>query len=166
MEPWRFAVLGLAALLAFLTYFSFREGLGYRRTAARQDRETRDFLSRAVRAPAVVVGIEERNEKLALGKYYRTYRDFCPVVRFQTSQGQGIQAQVEVGVERNPPAVGQQVEICYDSAQPQRVRLSGPGLYPPRIARRGFSGCMSLVYGTVCGLGALIAALVAVIAPG
>lgn len=160
-QPWHLAALGISLFCFPLAYFSFSEGIRYRRTAAKQARDTQEFLSRAVRAHALVVGSEEGAEKLNLGKYYRVYRDSYPVVQLRTWQGQPVKTRVEVGVEGNPPALGQQVEVCYDSIQPQRARLNGPGIYPPRMARRSFSGCLMLVYGGICVAGGIIGVLVA-----
>ncbi|MQA83079.1 MAG: DUF3592 domain-containing protein [Streptosporangiales bacterium] len=157
METWRLVFLGGSAFFLLLAYVVFRGGTRYRRIHAAQRRETQDFQSRAVRAPALVVDVEEETERLYVGPYANSsFRVTYPIVQYQTSQGQSVETRVEVGIDSNPPAIGQYVEVCYDAAQPPRARLSGPGIYPPRMGQRAFSGCSMLTFGGLyVGLGIL-----------
>lgn len=166
METWRLIFLAGSALFLFLAFTVLRGGLRYRDIRARQQREVQDFLSRAVRVPAVVVGMEQANERFFNGYLNQDLRISYPVVRFSTAQGQPVDTRVEVGVERNPPQVGQQVEVCYDAAQPRRSRLSGPGIYPPRMTYRGFSGCLMVGFCGLYGGIAILGILLAVFVPG
>lgn len=161
---WHLALLGSSAFALLVSYLAFRAGVEHRRTAARQDGETQDFLSRALRVPAFVVGVEEKKESLDLG-YYVTYRVFCPVVEFRTWQGELVHTTLEVGVERKPPQIGEQIEICYDGTQPQRARLNGPAAYPPRLGSRTVGGCMLLVLAGVAAVVGILTLLLALFAP-
>lgn len=165
METWRLIFLAASAFFLFLAYTVLRGGLTYRGTRARQKGEAQDFLSRAVRAPAVVVGMEQETERFFNGYLNQNLRISYPIVRFRTAQGREVESRVEVGVERNPPAVGRQLEVCYDSAQPHRSRLSGPGIYPPRMTHRGFSGCLMVAFCGVYGGLAVFGILLALLAP-
>lgn len=164
MEAWRLIFLGGSVFFLALAFAVFRGGTTYKRTRARQAREAQDFLSRTVSAPGIVVGVETATERFFTGYLNDKVRVTYPIVRFQTAQGHPVDTRLEVGVERNPPAVGQPVEVCYDATQPMHARLRA-AIYPPRFSWRGASGCLMVGFaGGYVGI-ALLGIVLAIFAP-
>lgn len=98
---------------------------------------TRRFMARALRVPGVVVDLRVSRGG---GGGSRTYR---PVFRFQTYEGQAIEAVSSTG--SNPPSVrpGEQVGVLYDPANPRRARLDKFG------ERGGFLGWLFTGFGVL-----------------
>jgi hypothetical protein len=87
--------------------------------------KTRSFLATAAPAEAIVVGLPSRLRRVSSGNGGSyPLRVFEPVVRFQTAQGQTIEARVEVGTPTPSAAINQTTPILYNPALPQQVRLA------------------------------------------
>lgn len=165
MEGWRLIFLGAAAFFVLLAALFIRDGVRYRRIRDQQRQDAQDFLSRAVLARAWVVGVEEKIERFYAGRWNKDLRINYPVVRLWTPQGQQVETRVEVGTEGQAPALGQQLDVCYDSARPFRVRLAGPGVYPPRLNQRGPIGCLMVGYSGLFVTLAILGATLAIFVP-
>lgn len=85
----------------------------------------RRFVASAVPAEAVVVGLPSTMKRVSGGGGVSVpVRYFEPVVRFQTPQGQLVEARVEVGTPTPSAAIGQTTPVLYNPLNPQQVRLT------------------------------------------
>lgn len=85
----------------------------------------RRFVADAAHAQATVVRLPSRPRNMpADNGALAPLREFKPVVRFETTAGQSIEARVEFGTPKPTLTLGQITPVLYDPQQPQRVRLA------------------------------------------
>ena len=102
----------------------------------------RRFVASALPAQAVVVGLPSTMRRVSGGSGVSVpVRYFEPVVRFQTPQGQLVEARVEVGTPTPSAAIGQTTPVLYNPLNPQQVRLAEAD---GRIGAKGplIAGCL------------------------
>jgi hypothetical protein len=84
----------------------------------------RRFVADAAHAEAIVVRLPARLRDAPTGNgTFIQPREFRPVVRFETAQGQQVEARVEFGTPKPSVTLGQATPVLYDPQRPQRVRL-------------------------------------------
>jgi hypothetical protein len=112
-------VIVLMLLIPTLLLIGLAVSGGTRLIAARR------FVASAAPAEAVVVGLPSRMRRVSGGSGVSVpVRYFEPVVRFQTAQGQLVEARVEVGTPTPSAAIGQMTPVLYNPLNPQQVRLA------------------------------------------
>jgi hypothetical protein len=85
----------------------------------------RRFVAEAAQARAIVIRLPAQMHRAPSGSGTLTpQREFKPVVRFRTAQGQVVEARVEFGTPKPSVALGQETPVLYDPHHPQRVRLA------------------------------------------
>lgn len=151
------AVVAAAAVLVWVGWSQFA-------TRRRQSRSAQDFLSRAVRAPALVTDVVARSAGSEVVRRNRRSRLYYTAVRFRTVDGHAVDAMTEIGVRSAAGlTAGSGVDVLYDSADPRRVRLERPsGVWPSVFHLRRSMGCMYVGLAALClvvGLGVLLGGL-------
>ncbi len=157
-----FLVVGLVVVAAAAVLVWV--GWGQFATRRRQLRSVRNFLSRAVRAPALVTDVVAASAGSEVVRRNRRSRLYYAAVRFRTADGHAVDATTEIGVRSTAGlSPGSGVDVLYDSADPRRVRLERPsGVWPSVFHLRRPMGCMYVGLAALClavGLGVLLGGL-------
>jgi hypothetical protein len=119
MMEFVFLLFAAMLLIPVLLLVGFAIAGGTRLMTARR------FVASAVQAEAVVVGLPSRMRRVSGGSGVSVpVRYFEPVVRFQTPQGELVEARVEVGTPTPSAAIGQTTPVLYNPLRPQQVRLA------------------------------------------
>lgn len=92
-------------------------GVGFTLFGVHQLRIARRLARHGVRVPGVVTRLRwDSSESGSGGSHY-------PTLRFQTREGEMVEAESDLGTNPAPARVGQQVTVLYDPAKPVRARL-------------------------------------------
>ena len=115
-----FVIVLVLLLLLPLGVLALVGGIGLSRYLA-----ARRFVVDAAHTQATVVRLpsQMRNAPASSGTF-ASQRDIKPVVRFETAQGEQVEARVEFGTPKPSVTLGQATPVLYDPQQPQRVRLA------------------------------------------
>lgn len=135
-----FLVLAGAGL-AYAAYEYAKQLRRHRALRRTQLRRSRDFLSRAVSGSGEVVSTSRAVERVVMGGLRRDPRlvTYTPVVRYRDGSGEVREEEVEAAVSSlQAPSPGDEVDVLYDAAAPQRVRLTTHDGYPAHLRLRFF----------------------------